>query len=131
MPPFTIDQIKTAHLKVKSGADFPNYIQEIKTLGVIAYEHFVSNGQVTYYGNSNYTTSADPKWEKREITETGDAEQLQAILKIHQAGKTDYLTFCKESAEAGVEKWIVDLSKMTCGYYDLEGNEMLVEFIPK
>lgn len=30
---FTIEQIKTAHSQVKSGADFPAYIQEIKKLG--------------------------------------------------------------------------------------------------
>jgi hypothetical protein len=31
---FTIEQIKQAHNKVKSGADFPKYIQEIKKLGM-------------------------------------------------------------------------------------------------
>lgn len=31
---FTVEQIKTAHSKVKSGADFPAYIQDIKKLGV-------------------------------------------------------------------------------------------------
>lgn len=30
---FTVEQIETAHAKVKSGADFPNYIKEIKELG--------------------------------------------------------------------------------------------------
>ena len=32
---FTAEQIITAHSKVKSGADFPNYIKDIKALGVI------------------------------------------------------------------------------------------------
>lgn len=31
---FTVEQIEEAHSKVKSGTDFPNYIQEIKNLGV-------------------------------------------------------------------------------------------------
>jgi hypothetical protein len=31
---FAVEQIKTAHSKVKSGADFPAYIQDIKKLGV-------------------------------------------------------------------------------------------------
>jgi len=34
---FTVEQIDKAHEKVKSGADFPNYIQEIKQMGVTAY----------------------------------------------------------------------------------------------
>lgn len=36
-PNFTVAQLKTAHGKVKSGADFPSYIQEIKALGVTHY----------------------------------------------------------------------------------------------
>ena len=31
---FTIQQIKDAHSKVKSGADFPKYMQDIIALGV-------------------------------------------------------------------------------------------------
>ena len=30
---FTLEQIELAHSKVKSGAEFPRYIQEIKELG--------------------------------------------------------------------------------------------------
>ena len=39
---FTVEQIKVAHSKVKSGADFPAYIQDIKKLGVTFYETFVT-----------------------------------------------------------------------------------------
>ena len=35
---FTVEQIKAAHSKVQSGADFPAYIREIKELGVTHYE---------------------------------------------------------------------------------------------
>ena len=38
---FTVEQIKAAHSKVKSGADFPKYIRDIKLLGVTAYETWV------------------------------------------------------------------------------------------
>ena len=40
---FTLEQIKSAHSKVKSGADFPNYVQDIIKLGVIFYETHVSD----------------------------------------------------------------------------------------
>ena len=36
---FTVEQIQEAHSKVKSGADFPKYIQDIKKLGVDAFEY--------------------------------------------------------------------------------------------
>ncbi len=44
---FTVEQIKTAHSKVKSGADFPAYIQDINKLGVASYETFVTDGHTS------------------------------------------------------------------------------------
>ena len=41
---FTAEQIKAAHGKVKSGADFPSYIKEIKGLGVTHYEAYITDG---------------------------------------------------------------------------------------
>ncbi|WP_232373224.1 DUF1398 domain-containing protein [Pinibacter aurantiacus] len=127
---FTIDQIKQAHSKVKSGADFPAYVQDIKSLGVRSYEHYVSDGHIEYKGENNFSVSADAKWQPMPIADEGSADALKHALKIHQQGQTDYMTFCKQSAEAGVNVWIVDVVKMTCIYYDKAGNEMVVEAIP-
>ncbi|MDB5256187.1 MAG: hypothetical protein JWM14_882 [Chitinophagaceae bacterium] len=127
---FTLEQIKSAHSKVKSGADFPKYIQEIKTLGVIHYETFVTDGHTLYKGTGNATLQSDPKYSTLVITENSDKLQFQKELKEHQQGKTNYPTFCEISARLGVEKWVVDLNKMTCTYYDKAGYEMLVEAIP-
>jgi uncharacterized protein YbcV (DUF1398 family) len=127
---FTIEQIKAAHSKVKSGADFPGYIQEMKSLGVRLYEHFVADGHIQYYGDSNFSIAAAAKWTPMEIAATGSAEKLQHSLTIHQQGQTGYPIFCQQSAAAGVEKWVVDTTKMTCIYYDRAGNQMLAETIP-
>jgi len=40
---FTVEQIEKAHANVKTGADFPWYIQEIKEMGVIAFETWVTD----------------------------------------------------------------------------------------
>lgn len=127
---FTIQQIKTAHAKVKSGADFPGYIQEIKMIGVVAYEHFVSNGCIKYYGASDFIISTEANWAPIEVAEIGEVKKLTQSLSIHQKGQTDYPTFCKQAADAGVEKWMVDLLKMICTYYDRSGNEMVIEMVP-
>lgn len=58
---FTIEQIKAAHSNVKSGADFPAYIQDIKKLGVAAYDVFVADGHADYYGDNDYKTSSSSK----------------------------------------------------------------------
>lgn len=128
---FTTEQIKAAHNKLKSGADFPSYIREIKQLGVTGYEVFVTDGSTTYSGENNYKTSVPAKYEKMPIAKKTDSTQFIADLKAHQQGKTDYLTFCADCAKSGIEKWVVSLDKMTCTYYDIAGNQILTEDIPK
>ena len=64
------------------------------------------------------------------LLDTSNIEQFKQQLKAHQQGETDYLTFCNNAAESGVEKWKVDTDKMTCIYYDKSGNKMLQEKIP-
>jgi uncharacterized protein YbcV (DUF1398 family) len=128
---FTVEQIKAAHSKVKSGADFPAYIQDIKKLSVAGYETFVTDGHTDYYGNDGYKTSSTGRYHALKIEDASNAEQFKADLKAHQQGKTDYPTFCNDCAKSGIEKWAVSMDKMTCTYYDKSGNEMLVEVIPQ
>ena len=128
---FTIDQIKTAHSKVKSGEDFPGYIHEIKLLGVTSYETFVEDGQTHYFGADNRNVSSDLKYSPLRIVDKSNKEQFKQDLKAHQQGKTDYVTFCSDCAKSGVEKWVVKMDSMTCAYYDKSGNELLVEIIPQ
>ena len=127
---FTIDQIKAAHSKVKSGADFPNYIQDLKHLGVTLYDSYVHDGHTNYYGQNDYSITSDAKYPSKAINPQSNTAQFISQLKAHQQGHTDYPTFCNDCAENGVEKWRVDLQKMTCTYYDTAGHEMLVEQIP-
>ena len=48
---FTVEQIESAHEKVKSGTDFPKYIQEIKEMGVISFKTWVYDSHTEYFGN--------------------------------------------------------------------------------
>lgn len=127
---FLIDDIQNAHSKVKSGADFPAYIQDLKKLGVIRYETFVSDRHTEFLGESEFRASSPAKYEELEIADDSDAEQFKSDLKSHQQGKTDYKTFCNDCAKSGIEKWVVNIEKMTCTYFDKDGNEILVEKIP-
>jgi uncharacterized protein YbcV (DUF1398 family) len=128
---FTVEQIKAAHSKVKSGADFPAYIRDLKKLGVIHYETFVPDGHTDYFGDRGYKTSSPAKNEILIIAGNCNAEEFKTGLKAHQQGKTDYPTFIKAAAEYGIEKWIVDMGKMSCTYYDKAGNKILTEQIPR
>lgn len=127
---FTIHQIEFAHDKIKSGAEFPIYIQEIKHIGVTRFETWVKDSHTIYFGTDSFTVQSQPKYELLTIATTSRKDNFIEYLKIHQKGETDYFTFCKHCAETGIEKWVVDLNEMTCTYFDTSHNEILIEAIP-
>ncbi len=127
---FSIDQIKNAHAKVKSGADFPAYVQDLVKLGVASYTTYVSDGHTRYFGKENYCIQSEARYPPMKLAKKSDQEKFRHSLKIHQKGETDYPTFCRDAAATGVEKWVTDLEKMTCTYFDQSGNKIMVEKIP-
>lgn len=127
---FRLTEINEAHAKVKSGADFVHYIQDLKKLDVKLYSTFVSDGHTIYFGEGDYQIKSKRKYALLRIANISDKERFKHYLKNHQRGQTDYPTFCCDCAETGVEKWTVDLNEMTCTYYDKANNKMLEEQIP-
>lgn len=127
---FTILQIKAAHSKVKSGADFPQYMQDIIALGVTGFETYVFDNHTDYKGADGFSVSSEGRQGHLTVAETSNAEQFKSDLKAHQQVKSDYDTFLSDCAKSGVEKWVVRTDIMTCTYYDKAGNELLVEKIP-
>ncbi|MBK9271430.1 MAG: DUF1398 family protein [Saprospiraceae bacterium] len=130
-PSFTVEQIKAAHSKVKSGADFPAYIKEIKALGVTHYEAYVNDGHIDYHGANDHTAEVPAKYAPLVIADTAKVKEFKAELIAHQQGKTDFLTFIKMCSTTGIEKWAICMDRMTCTYYDKAGNIVLVEEIPQ
>lgn len=128
--PFTIDQITAKHEHVKSGADFPQYIREIIKLGVKSFQTFVVDSHSIYSAADGYLVTSTPQYEKLDIASEVNKDLFATYLREHQQGQSDYFTFCRQCAETGVVKWIVDLDKMNCIYYDKDNREILVETIP-
>lgn len=127
---FTINDIKSAHQKVKSGADFPQYIKEIKGLGVSHYTTYVDDGNTEYFDADNQSAQTGSKYDALIISEKVNLDNFKIRLKLHQQGGTDYMTFCNDCAENGVEGWVMNLDEMTCTYFDKERNDILIEQIP-
>ena len=127
---FTLDQIKKAHSKVKSGADFPAYIGELKQLGVSRYETHVMDGHTVYSGSDGCEVTAPARYSPLAVSGQCNATAFTADLKAHQQGKIDFPAFCNSCAQYGVDKWEVAIAGMTCTYYDIAGGEVLVEVIP-
>lgn len=128
---FTLQEIKDAHAKVKSGADFPQYIRDLKVLGVVRYETYVSDGHTSYYNENGGTVISEEKYDFLEVEKVSDISGFKKGLKEHQEGKSDYMGFCRMCAESGVEKWVVSIGEMSCSYFDVEGGMMVEERIPE
>ncbi|RLJ33109.1 uncharacterized protein YbcV (DUF1398 family) [Chryseobacterium sp. 7] len=127
---FTIENIKAEHQKVKSGADFPQYIQAIKALGVSHYKAYVSDGNTEYFNSENESVQTGQKYDTLTVSDTLNLENFKARLKLHQQGGTDYMTFCNDCAENGIKGWAMDLHAMTCTYFDQNENDVLTEQVP-
>jgi len=64
---FELKQIKEAHSKVKTGADFPNYVQDLIGLGVKKYDTYVSDGHTLFFGDDNYQIKSKRKYARLNI----------------------------------------------------------------
>lgn len=128
---FTIAQIKAAHATVKTGADFPNYIKVLKALGIQQYQTFVSDSHTDYAGANGYSISSEPVYDPLTISATANKTAFESELKKHQGGGSGYMEFCEQCAANGINKWIVDLEKMTCTYYDSNGAAVYMEPVPE
>ncbi|WP_426482421.1 DUF1398 domain-containing protein [Chryseobacterium sp. R2ACT005] len=127
---FTIEDIKTEHQKVKSGADFPAYIQAVKKLGVSHYITYVSDGNTIYFDHENQSVQTGSKYHPLTVSENLNLENFKLRLRLHQQGGTDYMTFCNDCAENGVKGWKMDLHAMTCTYFDQNETDVLTEQVP-
>lgn len=78
---FTIQQIKDAHSKVKSGADFPRYMQDLIALGVKSYETFVFDNHTDYYGENDFSASSQGLPEMLSIAADCKLNQFKTDLK--------------------------------------------------
>lgn len=128
---FTIAQIKEAHSRVKSGADFPKYIQDLIQLGVQGYDTFVNDGHVEYFGADNFRAAATDTYDSISIVPSANKERFIEFLVMHQDGQTDYLTFCNHAAQCGIARWSVNIIDMTCTYLDQTDTAILIEKIPE
>lgn len=127
---FTLEQIKSRHAKVKSGADFPAYVVSLIELGVKIYWVYVEDGHSRYEGAEGFVVESAGAYERLFVNPTLDKATFQADLRNHQQGNTDYFTFCEDCAKSGIYRWKMDLESRSCTYYDLDGLVVFTELIP-
>ena len=126
----TITDIETAQSKIATAADFPQFIQDLKNMGIQQFSTIVENSQSIYWHTGGKPIVSDVKYEPLSLTYETDVDTFLVRLKLHQEGKTDYYTFCVDAANTGIEKWVMDLDQMTCTYFDHTCRAVLVENVP-
>ncbi|MDF2942629.1 MAG: Phage envelope protein [Herbinix sp.] len=126
---FTLQAIHEAHKKY-TGPDFPKLIREFRLMGMVTNTYDLRTGQILYVNKNGDQIESQSSPVNVKIGDFSCQETALAALKRNQIGESDFATFCNEIAQAGVYKWISDLEKMTCSYYDLQENAVIVETIP-
>ncbi len=126
---FTLDAINKAH-SLYTGPDFPKLIREFKVMGMVTNIFNLETGVVSYINKEGEYLYGKGFAVDFNIEDRADYETALAALQRNQKGDTNFPTFCIEIAKTGIYKWISDLDKMTCSYYDKQEKIIIEEKIP-
>lgn len=126
---FTSKSIHEAH-KLYTGPDFPKLIKEFRLMGMITNSYNLETGIVSYVNETGECIEEKGIEVEFTIEENSFYDKALDALKRNQEGVSDFPTFCIEIARAGIYKWVSDLEKMTCSYYDKKETILISEDIP-
>jgi uncharacterized protein YbcV (DUF1398 family) len=123
----TIEQINDLHARLGGVRTLSDYVRALKALGVERYDSYLADGHSEYFGQGGFRVVSPPVHEVLFIAETSQRETFLEHLRRHEQGQTTYLEMSRRLAQCGIEKWTVDISRMTMTFSDRAGAEMLVE----
>ena len=126
---FTIEQINGLHARLGSARTLPEYVRELKALGVERYDSYLADGHSEYFGQGGHRVVSPPVHEVLPVAETAKRETFLQHLRRHERRETTYLEMSRGLAQSGIEKWTVDTGRMTMTFHHKAGSEMLVEQI--
>lgn len=127
---FSLEAIQQAHSQY-TGVDFPKLIHQFKLMGMKTNTCDIQSGIVVYEHTNGERIQVHGNPVDVPVHTNPSKTIAKDVLQRHQAGETDFLTFCREIAAAGVCQWVIDLEQMTCSYVDLQDGVVIVEEIPK
>lgn len=126
---FTIEQINDLHARLGSAETLLEYVRALNALGVERYDSYLADGHSEYFGLGGHRVISPSMHEVLFVAEIGQRETFLQHLRRHERRQTTYLEMSRGLAESGIEKWTVDMGRMTMTFYDKAGIEMLVEQI--
>lgn len=111
------------------GRNFPLLVKAFLDLGMVTNTVDIKDGKAIYNDKDGHRLTM-PAFKVEAVADTLNKEYFMQQLKLHQASQTDFPTFCKDTADAGIYKWDVDLLAKTCTYFDLNDQMVYSEPIP-
>ncbi len=124
------DKIKDVYVKGRAnGWKYPQLFQGLKDAGVQSYTMDVVNYAIEYLAEKESFVEKGPATWKVVVGDFNEAEVIKAVRRS-QRQETDYPTFLKEIAAAGVPKYYVSISECTVSYVGSDPKNKYVEKVP-
>lgn len=124
---FTLQQIDDLHTRLGDAQTLLAYVLALNAIGVERYDSYLIDGHSEYFGKDGRCVISPPVHERLSIADKSNRDNFLKHLKLHEEGTTSYIEMSEGLAESGIEKWSVDTNEATMIFYDLDGNELLVE----
>ena len=113
------------------GQPYPYLVKNLKAVGIENYVVKVGNHKCTYTNQNGTTLIITTDLPEIEPAETFELEAVKAAIKRTQEGLTDYPTFLKEIAAAGIHTYVADLTGMKVIYQGPNSEYEYEESIPE
>lgn len=108
---------------------YPQLFKGLKSAGVRSYRMDVVNYAIEYVGDGESVLEHGPSTWKVEVGTFNEADVIKAIRRT-QRQETDYPTFLKEIAAAGIPRYDVSMSENTVSYMGSDPKNKYVEKVP-
>jgi len=110
---------------------YPKTFNALQGAGVEYYEVKISTHEINYYGNNESLVESPPlDFVPLEVAPTFDKETFIQHLRKHQINKTSYQDFLKDSANAGIYNYRVDMQTRTVTYFGKNPAQSYIEKVP-
>ncbi len=114
-----------------AGQPYPQFVKNLKAIGVDNYEVKVKNHKRTYTSVNGDKLIVPGDLPEFECAEAFELEEVKAAIKRNQDGITDYPTFLREIGAAGIHTYVADLRGMKVIYQGPNSEYEYEEMIPE
>lgn len=123
-------KIKDVYVQARANKwKYPQLFAGLKAVGVKSYSVDVTKHTIEYREEGNSVVHSGPAGWNVKLGAFNQNEVINAVRRS-QRGETDYLTFLKEIAAAGVPRYYVSMAESTVSYFGAKPGDQYVEKVP-